>query len=66
MVELLKRSNLRCNILLVRRSVWSLVELQYALESLGMCGLWYFRRMLLTVVFVDKKKKTKQKKTKKQ
>ena len=32
----------------VSRIVWSLVELQYAFVSLGMYGLWYLCRMLLT------------------
>ena len=32
--------------------VWSLVELQYAFESFGMCGLWYLSRMLLTSLSV--------------
>ena len=32
----------------VTRSVWSLVELQYAFVSLGVYGLWYLCRMLLS------------------
>ena len=52
MVELLNRISLWCNLLLVRRSVWSLVELQFVFESFGMCGLWYLSRMFLTSLSV--------------
>ena len=52
MVQLLNRTILCCNILIVRRSVWSLVALQYAFVSSGMCGLGYLSKMLLTILSV--------------
>ena len=32
--------------------MWSLVELQYAFVSFGMCGLGYLSTMLLTILSV--------------
>ena len=34
------------------KSVWSLVQLQYAFVSFDMCGLGYLSKMLLTILSV--------------
>ena len=32
--------------------MWSFVELQYVFVRFGMLGVWYFRRMLVTILLV--------------